>query len=727
MKTPTPGSEKLDRTVQWCPHCSGGREASEACSHLLAQVVRTPAPGDIFAGHYEFISTLGVGGMGVVYKCKNLNLDKIVAVKTLVARQFDSANLVRFQQEAKAAGKFNHPNLVSILDFGIADDGVPFMSMEYLEGETLSDAIAARRLGLVDLLRIFQECCDALAYAHRHKVLHRDLKPANIMLVSRDNETIAKILDFGIAKIADVGQLAQSLARTGAIFGTPPYMSPEQCAGEAVSEKSDVYALGCVMYEAFSGQRPFVGATAIDTFMLHQKAAPKPISEVTYFRNYPLELDDLILRMLAKMPDSRPSMDSMRWEIEQVYNKVHSNMMERLDAEELEKQSAEQVLLAESSERRKRFVFFRMAAATLILVAVSALAIWNRMMSEQPTAPVRAAAHGVALLGSSDENKLVPLEQEAILNRVALKRTQDRLQKAHIDLGEGLFTMPQAELLGREAKNCRALSFFRNNFMTADKIEKLRGMNVEQLHLRHCDIDDAALAECVNVFGDRLSVLIISDCPNLTEKGLESILRCKKLNKIHLADEPQNTGAFSRRLLLAMPKLIAVCFSRAKNLTDDDMEPLSRMNLNELILTDTDITDRTLKYIQRNRNLAVLALDRTKISEAELGKTVNRLPNLNTLNVGHTGVSEGIVRTLLARETLPGFTHMRSLCFDGLNITSNSVPYFPRFKELYALSLVDCPGLTGPDLNGLRKLMPQTQIAPGAVSSELDLIPTKSF
>lgn len=708
-----------ERTVFWCPHCSGGRETPDRCGHAGAQNLVLPEPGEIFARDYEFISTLGSGGMGVVYKSRHRKLDRIVALKTLVSRTFRQDDLIRFQQEAKAAGKFKHRNLVSVLDFGITDDGIPFMSMEYLEGETLEQALASKKLSKLELLRIFEQCCDGLSYAHRHNVLHRDIKPANIMLVEGSDGLVAKILDFGIAKIADAGQSVQALTKVGAIFGTPPYMSPEQCAAEAATTHSDVYALGCVMYEAFAGRRPLVGQTAIETFELHRFAVPKPISDVVG-ASFPSSLDRLILRMLSKDPSERPSMDSLRWEIEQIANQL-LNELERSEAASREAESTKDSSTSAKSNRLVGILFVVLSIGMTI-----AAGVWYRSMSDQPKHPAKALNRDLEFLDGSD--KALPESHEEVFRTIAFKRTRETINEKVIAFRQCTFTKQQTKLLGAGAKNCSALHLFRTQGLSKENLHELKNLDLKEIHLVHSDIDDAALKEVVDLFGDKLENVMLIANENVTDKGLRELLRCKKLSTLRLQDQTQLTGATAKKALLGLPKLRVVAFSSAKTVTDDDLEPISRMHLTELGLSRTGITDASLNYVRSNVGLKMLSLDETDISEAKLAETIKHLPALHTLSICKTKVSEEIVKTLAARESDSKGIRLYVLMLDYLDISTKSFPYFPKFKHLYKLSLVGCPRLTQSDINSLQKVMPPNcKVTPGEVA-DIDLFPaTRSF
>ncbi len=231
---------------------------------------------------YEVISVLGKGGMGTVFKVKDTKLDRVFALKILqsdITR--DSASLRRFQQEAESAAKLDHPNLVPVYGHGITQSEEAYLLMEYVPGETLAQRI--ERAGPMEenqAISILLQICSALSHAHEMKIIHRDIKPANVILSKGENgEEIARVVDFGIAKtLPGVDRETRDLTQTGEVFGSPHYMSPEQCLGFMLDQRSDIYSFGCLMYEILSGKPPFAGNNPIQLVVKHINEAAKPFN-----------------------------------------------------------------------------------------------------------------------------------------------------------------------------------------------------------------------------------------------------------------------------------------------------------------------------------------------------------------------------------------------------------------------------------------------------------------
>jgi len=217
---------------------------------------------------YECIRMLGKGGMSTVYMARHTVTDKVVAIKFMHPHLASRGkNWTRFQLEAKAAAKIYHPNVLSVYDCGVTSDGRPFLIMDYLEGTTLADLIAAEGpMKPQRAVAAFLQICRGLASAHQNGVIHRDLKPGNIMVIATGNdEDHLQIVDFGIAKLLPQEGVSGHLTQTGEVFGSPLYMSPEQCTGQRLDLRSDVYSMGCLMYETLTGSAPFVGDSYLDT------------------------------------------------------------------------------------------------------------------------------------------------------------------------------------------------------------------------------------------------------------------------------------------------------------------------------------------------------------------------------------------------------------------------------------------------------------------------------
>ena len=270
---------------------------------------QTLPPGTLVAERYRIMSQLGEGGMGVVYLVEHVHMRKQFALKVLQASMGATEEIAtRFEREAIAAGRIDHPNVAAATDFGKLPDGSFFLVLEYINGQTLRELIHKGRIAPLRAARIVHGVASALGAAHAKGVVHRDLKPENVMLVPRaDNADFVKVLDFGIAKveIESAASGAKPLTRVGAIFGTPDYMSPEQALGQIVDFRTDLYSIGIVLYELLTGERPFRGGAM--TVLRQHVLDDAPLIPAELSSTLDPRLTDVVKRLLAKSPDQRPA------------------------------------------------------------------------------------------------------------------------------------------------------------------------------------------------------------------------------------------------------------------------------------------------------------------------------------------------------------------------------------------------------------------------------------
>lgn len=250
-------------------------------------------------GRYVLIEEIGRGGMGVIFKARQRGLDRIVALKLILANRLASAEEIRrFYLEAKAAGGLKHPNIVGVHEVGEVH-GQHFFAMDFIDGESLADVMNAGRLDSETIAQCLYSVARAVQHLHDHGVIHRDLKPSNILI---DSEGTPFVTDFGLAKVQ---RMDSECTQTGTIIGTPSYMSPEQAAGShrLLTERSDVYSLGAILYELLTGIPPFREANALDTLVQVLEVEPKPPSRVS--GGVPRELERICLKCLEKDPANR--------------------------------------------------------------------------------------------------------------------------------------------------------------------------------------------------------------------------------------------------------------------------------------------------------------------------------------------------------------------------------------------------------------------------------------
>ncbi len=278
--------------------------------------------GRVLAGRYRLERVLGRGGMGTVYAARHLTVEEACAIKLLRPALDDGGQaLARFEREVRAASSLGNEHIVDVFDFCKTSDGLAFLAMELLDGCDLGEVLARHgRLSLHRTASIVLQTCEALDAAHGAGIVHRDLKPENIFLVARpENPEFVKVVDFGLAKFSDTeqqGDSSRKLTKTGMIFGTPQYMSPEQCMGRTVDARADVYALGLIFYELLVGRVPFDADSFMGIVSQHLIDPPPPMRALCPELDVPESVELLVYRCLEKKPASRPqSMMELRDEL----------------------------------------------------------------------------------------------------------------------------------------------------------------------------------------------------------------------------------------------------------------------------------------------------------------------------------------------------------------------------------------------------------------------------
>lgn len=279
--------------------------ASEPCPYDGGRHLFDELLGTTIDGKYKLEKCIGRGGMGAVYLATHIQVNNKVAIKVLLKSLIEAhpAAYDRFRREAQATGRIKHPNAVSVTDFGQTDEGTAYLAMEYVAGAPLRRLLdKTPKLPLDRFLNLAKQICAGISAAHKAGVIHRDIKPDNVMVEIIDNQEVARVLDFGIAKLRD-NQQHTNLTETGALLGTPNYMSPEQCTGNPIDHRTDIYSLGIMFYQMISGELPFKAVNAPALIIMHVTQAPTHLKEIC--PSVPEPLAKVIMQTLEKNPNDR--------------------------------------------------------------------------------------------------------------------------------------------------------------------------------------------------------------------------------------------------------------------------------------------------------------------------------------------------------------------------------------------------------------------------------------
>jgi serine/threonine-protein kinase len=294
-----------------CSSCAGEVQLEDTFCPQCGAPVFDPLIGTVVGDRYRIVSRIGVGGMGAVYRAEHTMMRKDLAIKVLLPEFGGKDEFVRrFEREAESASRLQHPNIITVTDFGRTREGSLFLAMEFLAGESLAHVIKGGPMPRERALNVIRQILRGLEHAHGAGIVHRDLKPDNIMLVERDGQVdVVKILDFGIAKVTEPvtgrGAGVTALTQAGMIFGTPEYLSPEQALAEVVDPRADLYAAGVILYEMLAGRKPFVSDDKVKLISMHLAHAPPRVREANPNVDVPVALEQVVLQALEKSRENR--------------------------------------------------------------------------------------------------------------------------------------------------------------------------------------------------------------------------------------------------------------------------------------------------------------------------------------------------------------------------------------------------------------------------------------
>jgi serine/threonine protein kinase len=501
-------------------------------------------------GKYQILKLLGQGGMGAVYRARHLGLDKDIAFKTVRSSKASAQAIERFNIEVRAVAKLSSANIVRVYDSGITEKNQPYYTMELLLGETLEDKLKqCGSLSLAEALEIFAEMAEGLRLAHNQNIIHRDLKPANIFLSAQpNNQTIAKVVDFGIAKLADTSRSSQFLTEVGTVFGSPLYMSPEQSKGEKVDQRSDIYSFGCAFYEALVGQAPLVGHHALETIIMHQTKIPARLSSVAREKKFPLLLETFVARLLHKSPEHRPqSFD----EVLAAFGRIEAAARaESLPTQRLEEEDS---LTSTNPVASKTVLIYLSTFLCLTLLLVGG--IWAAVQTQQKR-PVKSD-----LKIKSD-----------------FSRSKDNVADL-LDVKPALFASPPVKIEAGETEYENI-----NRSFSLQDIETISRSSITALKLRRCKVDNASLGKLSRLHLNKLGL----QHGNLDDSGVAQLAGCKELRVLEI--EGDNITDAACRSLAKMTTLIELDLNQT-HIDDQGLIALAALpNLQTLKLSQTKVT-----------------------------------------------------------------------------------------------------------------------------------------
>ncbi len=627
--------------------------------------------GQVISERYKVHAVLGHGGMGAVYKVEQIFLRQMFALKTLHGQAFTEVAIRRFHKEAQGASKLSHPNLVRAHDFGVLENHQPFFVMDLVEGPNLSQY--SRKTGILsveEVLTIFIPVCFGLGYAHEQGVIHRDIKPGNIMLSITPEDPLGftpKVVDFGIAKFTENEDGdSTTLTRTGEVFGTPLYMSPEQCMGVKVDHRSDIYSLGCVIYEALTGAPPFHGDTALNLMMKHQATMPSSMREASMGRDFPSQLEAIVAKSLIKDPNSRyqnvfdlaRDLATLKQELTQV---TLNKTMPRAHTQTVKDIP---VLLSPPVKNKKpKTVLLIAAACVSSLVGGVALGMnfAVKPKSDAGDKPLQSQMSESAKK-NYEEALNVGNERYLTVEGASSQPVQTYKFPTSFDIGVFKYTHPTVKNdNSTAAQGSIPVPFQADTFLRVPSSRLytyphlLRGFQAGDLHHLHIvkDVDrtyedmsfvyDASLAYCANIRGLK-EIFLFGTA--VTDKGMNFIKDLPNLDSIDVSDTVVTADAI--KSLKNFPNLHYLGLqdiASAKRLVP---QLSSSKTLQMLNLTGTDLDDEDMKQLSKLSTLLVLTVNSNpKVTNEGL----KQFKNLIALNIADTGVTPAAIETL---KKMPG-------------------------------------------------------------------------
>jgi len=623
------------------------------------------APGSLFLGKYNIKDLIGIGGMGVVYRCSQVFIDKELAIKTLSANSMNDDAVQRFQTEAKAAGALNHPNIVSIHDFGVTESGTPYMIMDFVPGNTLHAVLSAKgQLSLETVIDIFIQCSDALAHAHAKGVLHRDVKPSNIVLLQEENigPGAIRILDFGIAKILSNNALTQELTKTGVVIGSPLYMSPEQSIGRKMDARTDIYSLGCVLFECLCGAPPFQGETIIETLMLHQTQQPQSLREASMGREFPARLQELVDSMMAKHVDDRiKSMSLVHQTLTEIKDLIKTakkdqpSILDRSEKETSQNEAGKQFVTSIVSKLSSAETIIAIISAVVILVTAAVFL----QISNQPKVEEIKPIHILDGRLATPDLERASFDQNV---RRALAESRSRGFE-HASISGCEFSQSQFDMIKR-ATWLKKLMLIKCSRFTAKGIKTILSENIEYLDLAGSELNDESV-EAIAKYGTKLRGLSLSKCSYVSSRAIISLSRLKNLDTLDLCQLPVSDECL-RIIVDGMPNLTELALADIPYISDHSARILARhKGVWGMSLNSTSISDEGLRHFGNNVQWLYL-MGNSRITDEGIETLISNCPQLRALQISGTSVTPRIIFKVLQLKDL------RALLLGSMNIDNKT-------------------------------------------------------
>lgn len=640
-------------------------------------------PGKFPSDRYVPLAIVGDGQHGIVYKAHDRLLKRVVAIKTVRTSRLTPEQLVQFQSEAKATSQLNHPNVIGLFDFGVTSDGVPFLVMEYFEGETLQDIIKANGpLPVTSGIFVLIQACAGLQHAHEKRILHRDLKSSNILIGTIEGRMFLKILDFGLSSLISQSPNDGS---TTSLRGTPTYMSPEQVRELAVDERSDMYSLGCMAYEIFVGRVPFKEENALATMMKHVDGVPDALTVANPSMEFNEDIEFIVAKTLEKNPDDRyRTVDDLKQALQSVrFPERETSKPGKTSAISIPTSST----LTEEHAHGKAATQKSLVLTSVLIIAVAAAGVYLALSGIKPQAPdvplhIDAIDNGHAFVNLDKELRAGKNNSAAISDGKPVKESEEEDDEFDASFvaskkGPGSYENPNATdktlailtdgskfsemrflslrgsgvegpglkyLINRPALQSLTLSQAPIRSEAFDWISKmhlkdlsinytripskeyrrLRPAGLLVLDIDSTAIDDTAI-DAITTNIKTLTKLSMRDNPALTNNCLSYLPRLKDLEWVNVSECKLSGAGFKS---LRSVKKLAFFIASQVPVFDDDLDPLLKLPLTHLELSGRHLTEKGLKKLETLKTQIIILEETSHISaKAKTALYRKHLPN----------------------------------------------------------------------------------------------------
>lgn len=724
-----------------CPKCKlpviGGIDVCPRDGTKIdaALEIEAPVAQRKLSDRYDHIGSLGSGGMSVVYKARDRNLDRIVAIKQLSNAMSGVQMVLRFQREACAYAALKHPNIVNVYDFGFDEENKPFLVMDFVEGKTLEELIAENgSLNIPQTLEVFIQLLDGLSHAHLKGIVHRDLKPANVMIqrLTAVDRLQVKIMDFGIAKVKVDDTEAAWQTQTGQVMGSPLYMSPEQSVSSDVDERADIYSVGCMLFESLTGQPPFRGESLMETITLHRTGIPPRMSDVitsvdmkrsdawsttldainsklnVFFPDFAkpvlshqkaqtdreakdrfwLDLEAIVLTAIEKSPDDRyQSAADLRADLLCV--------KENWEKEQQKKSISQR---AETKGLTKGKIVIGVCCLVLVVGIPGYLYLSGASQNQKPhVVPAGEVKDQVTQYfvkdapskdfwesSSSKNNILIPLDKPLS----SLPKAGVRLLSVGLDRGAD--------------RNLSCVAEFQN---------------LKRLNIYNQQIDQNVIRKVAKL--RRLEHICFSDC-NLPESVLKPLTNMNELTKLEFTGgrlDPSNIRFFPQ-----IRGLQWMTFEAVPNVCNyETLEPVGRIpRLIRLGIHQMPVDDESIKALSSLSRLETLFLDMSAVTDVGC-KEIAKLKSLTSLNYAMSagGFGDDGIKEIA---TLP---KLAELDIRGSGVTDKGLEYLVKTKTLRNLNVEGCQGLSDKEVSRFKTRRPDVNVQFGdTVLGIKEILPT---